>query len=124
MDLLEPLIDAIVQGEEYSVLNILRLSGDKSTVLGNNNYDRKISGEKDILELKIKGDICELIQSSDPDGRTALHWAACNSQSEKLTPILIEKGAPRDRADNKGLIHIPSIRSTIVKLLHICDFIV
>ena len=108
MDLLEPFFDAIVQGEEYAVLNILRLAGDTTPVYTDrsNSADRRNSGGKGVFELKIKEDTCELIKLNDHDGRSALHWAACNSQSEKLTPMLIEKGAPFDISDSKGSIII------------------
>ena len=72
-DFLEPLIDAVVKGDDAIVLHILNLGG-----------------------------VTELINLPDEYGMTALHWTCANANSEQLVPLLLSKGAAIETTDLKG----------------------
>lgn len=72
MDFFQPLIDAVLRGDEVAVSHIINL--------GNFSLD---------------------LSEADSNGMTALHWAAISPESERLVPNLISRGASFQLCDAK-----------------------
>ena len=72
MDYFQPLVDAVLRGDDISVSHILNL--------GNFSAD---------------------LSEADSNGMTALHWAAISPESERLVPNLISRGASFQLCDSK-----------------------